>query len=415
MTRAVAIRLFATGLLMSCGAAHAAAPIYFDLGGLVRAVVMCFSAIVFLLAYLLAHWRGVAVAGVLQVVGAAWIAYTARKMRRRWEHVLRQERLAEHRACYTKAGVTRHHPVPIGAPVHVIDLRPQGGSGSRWCIDPERLPDGVFLTPPQQPRHDPDAVYVEIDQITEAVPDGDSRKLLVLQARVKDGKGRLLAELQDYRLSGSTYWSLGSEPPDSLVQFFEELFGSGLGLQPLFRRDEPRVPVMSPRAVLTELRAGGLSMTGLTQPGLRKREDPTGKRLPVWVPPPSDCRPDERYERRWVCLADTPDENHVEPYAMVACLTPGGRWVAVDDHRGEFPPTVRVKERDVLGRLQKVWNVRLPPWHEPELPQSAGVLALSLEGTRLSLVLGIDEAYELRNAASGEAFFHRHAEYVVDL
>lgn len=415
MKRAVALRLLAIGLLMSCGAAHAAAPIYFDLGGLVRAVVMLFSAIVFLLAYLIGHWKGVAVACVLHVVGAVGFVHATRKLRRRWEHVLLQERFAEHRACYTRAGVTRHHPVPLGAPIHVIDLRPPVSGGHHWWIDPERLPDGAVLTPPEQPRDDPDAVYVEIGQIVEAVPDGDDRKLLALQAHVKDGRGRLLAELLDYRLSHSSHWSLGSRPPDSLMQFFEELFGSGLGLALPFQRDEPRVPVMSPRAVLTELRAGGLSMTGLTPPGLQKREDPAGKRQPVCAPPASDCRPSGRFEGRWVCLPDTPDENHLDASAMVACLTPDGRWLALDDDRGDFPPVVRVKERDVLGRLQKVWNVRLPPWHEPESPQLSRVLALRLEGTRLSLFLGIDEAYALRNAASGEAFFHRHVEYAADL
>ena len=346
-----------TAALVLCAwwpACNAAAPIYFDLGGLVILVL----GIILGLFFLIGRMKGVI--AFFTLLGACWVWIQNDSSIKTARASTARETLS--RACFSNAG-TFGSPLPH-KPNRVlvrVDSELRASSENRLWVYIQQLPNTsqVEFVDRLPSVLDPTFGYVEIEVIKQEIKGAEGWFLDGIRVTIKDGTGKTQATHVNYRRDFS--WCLGKEPLQLIEQFLESRVGTAVRLTTSPTQYAKLAPVLSPVGTTTPVIKGRFAES--TQSYVS--DDSKMRQKLLSLPPSAGCRLEKTHDPDYfaLCREGTPEENRIDLAELSVVFEFPSTWLAFSNGHsdGHFFDSLSVVERDFQGIVVGRWYVRLPP------------------------------------------------------
>lgn len=368
-------------------AAWAPAPVYFDLAGFIWIALAILVGLGALIGAVVAGQRGAFVVGglvaVLLSVAAVYLDIQASQKSAAREADLKSEREFMRQVCLDRAGYEVFRE-PLQA--ERIELVMPSSGSSNWIFryyDRKKLPPHARVVSSLPEVREPGVAYVEVKLDPDPVPNTNGRLLTRLTAIVSDASNQTVGSFTDY--TNSREWCLGDPAPSAVERFVFSMTGLALGLrrEPTpTNPEDPGVPIYSPIATVGSVEPGHF----FPRPRLGSSEAPES------MPPDAQCTKEgTRYSDYWICLKETEAVNHVSAYARG--LVSGSSWYV-------SAGKLRYEERDLQGRLLRVWQVRVPAESGLDL-DSFGPYEFDVKDRQLQIHYGVGNRRSCPEAVHG--------------
>lgn len=347
---AVAVALFAWW-----PACFAAAPVYFDLGGLMLLVL----GVVFGLFLLIGRGKGLIAFIVLFGTFLFWAQFND------WLRVARASTAREvlSQICLRDAGVTgsplSYKPERIYVQIDER-LRPSAQNRLWLSVSPPREAPGIEYIDTIPLKLDPASGYVQIAVLQEKIDGAKGWFVDGVQTTVKDGAGAIRAKHIDYKRDYG--WCLGGSPPWSIERFLQSHVSIPVRLTTSVPHSTDQLPILSPAGTMTAVERGHFSASTRAQ---FAGEEGVMKAKLALLPDSADCHYQKGVGSEYfaICRQGTSEENKIDLARLSAIHKFGTTWVGFfNDHSDAmFFDSFSVVERSAEGAIVGRWYVRLPP------------------------------------------------------
>lgn len=358
----------------------AAAPVYFDLGGLILIVLGAILLVGGLIFYAIGGRKGVFVFFALVAISFIFLVTKSSLESAARHKAADKARSTIAVACLNEAGEfgQRLPYQPGKIYVRINENLHPGRSYSRTYLSISEKKENIELVNSFPNDGASDAVYVDISAFIKPIEGADDWKIRGIEAKISSKDGALIASRKD--IERAYGWCLGHEPSIAIERFVKEKIGVSIGLTPSSLKELVDVPAFSPQGDVTPLQTGKFHEFVMPLRAMH-----FAKEKMQMLPAEADCMLEDGIDRDTaVCMPRTEKKNKIALSHLVGVHKLSGSWLSIMNTPLDsvHADTLTIVERSNAGALLTTWTVRFP----------------GIEGVR-------GNHYEVRNiAVNGDVF-----------